>query len=160
MNTSDILSIIAIGLSIISMVWNAIGYFKYDKHLKKLDIEEKEIEIQKHKQSEEEKRKAVLKGEFIFQGGGKYYHFSIANGGKCEARNVVIHLPEEHIEAIDNISTINYLPSNQSLIFRVNPTYKCNNIVDVEFQWDDDFGECRQLIEHIVVPQIIKRKFD
>ena len=47
MNTSDILSIVAIGLSGISIIWNAISYYKYDRKLKKLDIEGKEIEIQK-----------------------------------------------------------------------------------------------------------------
>ena len=74
MNTSDILSIIAIGISLISIVWSAISYFKYDRKLKALEIEEKEIGIQKHKQEKEDEKKAVIKGGFIYQGEGKYCH--------------------------------------------------------------------------------------
>lgn len=159
MNTSDKLSIIAIGISVISIIWNAFSYFKYDRKLKALEIEEKEIGIQKHKQEKEDEKKAVIKGEFIYQGEGKYYHFSLTNVGKCTARNVIINLPEEHITPISSIQTIDYLSINQSIIYRVKPTYTCDYVVNVEFQWDDDLGKCRHSIEHLAVPNIVKRVF-
>ena len=160
MNTSDKLSIIAIGISVISIIWNAISYFKYDRKLKALEIEEKEIEIQKYQQEKDDEKKAVIKGEFIYNGEGKYYHFSVNNNGKCEARNITIHLPEEHIDAIDSIRTIECLSPNQPLILRVKPTYKCKHFVDVDFQWDDDFDKCRHSIEHIVVPHVVIRNLN
>ncbi len=160
METSDILSIIAIGISLISIIWNAISYFKFDKPLKQMDIETKRIEIAKHQKEEEDKKKAIIKGEFIYQGEGNYYHFSIINEGECVAKNVVIHLPEEYINAISPIRKIDSLPSNQPLIYTVNPTYICKSIVMVEFQWDDDSGKCQHSIESIVVPHIVQRVFD
>ena len=160
METSNVLSIIAIGISLISIIWNAISYFKFDKPLKQMDIETKRIEIAKHKKEEEDKKKAIIKGEFLYQGEGKYYHFSIINEGKCVAKNVVIHLPKEHIDVISPIGKIDILPSNQPIIYRVSPTYKCKNIVMAEFQWDDDFGEKRHSIEPIVVPHVVQRVFN
>lgn len=160
MNTSDILSIVAICLSGISIIWNAISYYKYDKKLKTLDIKGKEIEIQKYQQEKDDEKKAVIKGEFVYNGPGKYYHFSVSNNGKCEARNITIRLPEEHIDAIDSIRTIECLPPNQHLILRVNPTYRCKHLVDVYFQWDDDFDKCQHSIEHIVVPRVVVRNLN
>ncbi|MGX8712481.1 MAG: hypothetical protein ACSW8I_02195 [bacterium] len=160
MSISDILSIVAICLSGISIIWNAISYYKYDKKLKTLDIKGKEIEIQKYQKEKEDEKKAVIKGEFIFKGEGKYYHFSVTNNGKCEARNITIRLPKEQIEAIDTIQTIEYLSPNQSLLLRVQPTYSCKRFVNVEFQWDDDFDKCRHSIEHVVVPHVIVRNFN
>ncbi len=144
----------------VSIIWNAIGYFKYDRKLKTLEIEEKEIEIQKYKQEKEDEKKAVIKGEFIYQGEGKYYHFSVTNVGKCVARNVTINLPTEYVAPVSSIQTIDNLSINQSVIYRVDPTYKCDYIVDVEFQWDDDWGKCRHSIEHLAVPHIVKRNFN
>lgn len=152
MNTNDILSIVAISLSVLSMIWNVIDYYKFDKPLKKLDIKSREIDILKYQQEQEYKKKAIIKGKFEYLGEGKYYHFHINNIGGCPAKNLAINIPDKMLDLPSPINTIEILPPNEVCSFRVFPKVNCPQSININFTWDDDFGTRRTFTETLFIP--------
>ena len=152
MNTSDILSIIAIGISVISIIWNMLNYFRYDKPLKKMELETKKNEVSILRQEQENRKKALIKGEFMFQGDGKYHHLVVTNIGMCDARNVKIELPERMFYLPSPIDDIPKLAAGERYTARAYPESNCPQIVDITFIWDDDFATHRLTVESISIP--------
>ena len=152
MNTSDILSIVAIGLSALTIIWNIISYYRFDRPLKKLDIKSKQIEILKYEQEQENKLKAVIKGTFEYKGEGKYYHLLVYNAGKCAAKNLNITIPDKIFYFPSPIKTIEILPSGATHVIRVDPNNNCPQNVNIGFTWDDEFAANRTNNETIFIP--------
>ena len=152
MNTSDILSIVAIGLSALTIIWNIISYFRFDRPLKKLDIKSKQIEILKYEQEQENKLKAMVKGRFEYIGDGKYYHLLVYNAGECAAKNLNIIIPDKTFYLPSPIKTTAILPPGEKFVIRVDPNNNCPQNVNIGFTWDDDFAANRSINEIVFIP--------
>lgn len=132
---SSLLALFAFGFSLYT-------FFAHDRRLKKQENMLNEYQLRSMAQSEEEKKKAIIRAKAVKYNSGNRTLY-IYNAGKAKARNLKVEIPkEDQVYASRPVFPLNYdelLPDASREVTLL--LTEGDDELTLSFMWEDDYSK-------------------
>ena len=132
------MEIFAIIISLLALVFTIVTYFCHEMKLKMQTEVLNSYQIEIYELQKKEKKQAFIETKLLKMNNGTRT-IRIYNSGMSEARKVQVIIPEiDSIKILSELAPIDLKP-NQSFDISIALTINYPNILELEFNWQDDF---------------------
>lgn len=132
------MEIFAIIISLLALVFTIVTYFCHEMKLKMQTEVLNSYQIEIYELQKKEKKQAFIEAKLLKMNNGTRT-IRIYNSGMSEARKVQVIIPEiDSIKILSELAPIDLKP-NQSFDISIALTINYPNILELEFNWQDDF---------------------
>jgi hypothetical protein len=139
MNTSDVISVVAVAIAFLSIVASVFIYLNQKKYIATQDSLNKLL-LQKERNELDSAKEGDVSATVVHLGTNQY-KVRVFNKGKGRARNVRIDYPEDHDWGImDDLFPLEFLDAGQSVDLILALTLGSMSKIKAVLSWDDENG--------------------